>query len=130
MLRIKADPLPVQHKGRNRFALAPDRIVGLSTAWSADANMYPYVGSEEKWQAIDAIQTGNYFEVPCGPHNWLGTPPSVQRLLGMLWLGKQLYPEFAAYDLQEKVMEYYDLFYHCTLTTEQYNALTVHSLHR
>lgn len=96
----------------------------------APESVYPYVAEEAKWQPIDAIQNGTYFEVPCGPDNWLGSPPSVQRLLGMLWLGKQLYPEQAAYNLQDKVTAYYDLFYHCTLTTEQYNALTARSLNR
>jgi len=96
----------------------------------APESMYPYVAEDPKWQVIDAIQNGNYFEVPYGPHNWLGSPPSVQRLLGMLWLGKQLYPEQATYNLQDRVTEYYDLFYHCTLTTEQYNALTARSLNR
>ena len=48
----------------------------------------------------------------------------------MLWLGKQLYPDQADYDLYEKVAEYYDIFYHCDLTQEQYDALTANSLHQ
>ena len=57
-----------------------------------------------------------------GPYNWMGFPPSVQRYLGMLWMAKLLYPDAADYDLQAEVTEYFDLFYHCALTGEQYEA--------
>ena len=58
-----------------------------------------------------------------GPYNWMGFPPSVQRYLGMLWLAKTLYPEAADYDLQAEITRYFELFYHCTLTDAQYQAL-------
>ena len=62
-----------------------------------------------------------------GPYNWMGFPPSVQRYLGMLWMAKLLYPDAADYDLQAEVTEYFDLFYHCALTGEQYEALMANS---
>ena len=61
--------------------------------------------------------------MPFGPYNWIGQPPAVQRLLGMMWLGKLLYPQAADYDLYDEVAQYYQLFYHCDLTREQYDAL-------
>ena len=45
----------------------------------------------------------------------------------MLWLGELLYPEYAEYDLQEQVTEYYSLFYGCELTGEMYQDLIAHS---
>ncbi len=96
----------------------------------APESVYSLVGDDPAWQELHAIAEGNYCEVPNGPYNWMGFPPSVQRILGMLWLGKQLYPDQADYDLYEKVAEYYDIFYHCDLTQEQYDALTANSLHQ
>ena len=58
----------------------------------------------------------------------MGFPPSVQRYLGMLWLGELLYPEETDYDLYQEVKTYYDLFYHCDLTEEQYEALVANSI--
>ena len=58
-----------------------------------------------------------------GPYNWMGFPPSVQRLLGMTWMAKILYPTAADYDLYTEVSTYFQLFYHCELTQEQYDAL-------
>ena len=80
------------------------------------------------WQSLTAIQNGSYYEAPMGPYNWMGFPPSVQRYLGMLWMAKLLYPDAADYDLQAEVTEYFDLFYHCALTGEQYEALMANSI--
>ena len=89
----------------------------------APGSIYASVGSNENWQTVTAIKNGAYYEVPMGPYNWMGFPPSVQRLLGMTWMAKILYPTAADYDLYTEVSTYFQLFYHCELTQEQYNAL-------
>ena len=81
------------------------------------------VGSDATWQQLKAIKNGNYAEVPYGPYNWMGFPPSVQRYLGILWIMKTVYPQQADYDLRAEVERYFGLFYHCTLTDEQYAAI-------
>lgn len=85
---------------------------------------YDAVAGMETWKEMTAIQNGNYLHVPEGPHNWVGTPPAVQRYLGLIWLTAALYPEYCDYDAKAEILEYYELFYHCTLTEEQYNNLT------
>lgn len=94
----------------------------------APASIYSTVADNENWQTIPAIRDGRYYEVPMGPYNWMGFPPSVQRILGMQWMAKVLYPDAADYDMYETTQTYFQLFYHCDLTAEQYAALTAHSL--
>ncbi len=94
----------------------------------APGSVYATVGSDATWQQLDAIKNGTYYEVPEGPYNWMGSPPSVNRYLGMIWLAKLLYPDLATYDLYEETAKYYELFYHCKLTREQFNELTANSL--
>lgn len=94
----------------------------------APGSIYTEIGKDPLLQNISAIQNGAYYEVPQGPYNWMGFPPSVQRLLGMLWMVKLLYPDAADYDLCEEVTTYYRLFYHCELTAEQYQALVANSI--
>lgn len=94
----------------------------------APDSIYATVGEDSMWQQLTAIRTGRYYEVPMGPYNWLGSPPSVQRYLGMLWMMKLLYPEQTDYDLKAEVQKYYQLFYHCELTDEQYDALVANSI--
>ena len=94
----------------------------------APKSIYATVGEDELWQSVTAIQKGAYYEVPMGPYNWMGFPPSAQRILGMLWMAKLLYPEAADYDLYTEVATYFKLFYHCDLSEADYNALVQNSI--
>ncbi len=103
-------------------------------AWDPDIlffspeSVYETADRDPLYQQLTAIQTGRYYEVPRGPFNWMGFPPSVQRLLGMQWMTKVLYPDAAEYDFFERAREYFELFYHVELTREQYDGLVEHSL--
>jgi len=94
----------------------------------APNSIYSTVGNNPDWAYITAIENGHYYEVPFGPYNWMGFPASVQRYLGMIWLTQLLYPDVAQYDLYQEVSKYFDFFYHCDITVEQYNGLVVNSL--
>ena len=94
----------------------------------APDSVYETVADDATWQQLQAISSGNYYKTPYGPYGWLSSPPSVQRYLGMLWLGALLYPEYCEYDLQGMVTEYYSLFYQCDLTQEMYDELMVGAL--
>lgn len=90
--------------------------------------LYDQVANDPAWQQMKAIQNGTYYEVPFGPYNWMGFPPSVQRYLGLLWMAELLYPEAVEYDLREEVKTYYNMFYHKELTDAQYDQLVAKSL--
>lgn len=94
----------------------------------APDSIYSSVADDKAWQEIAAIREGCYYEVPANPHNWMGFPPSVNRYLGMVWLAQLLYPEEAGYDMFAEISKYYELFYHCALTEEQFNDLLANSL--
>ena len=94
----------------------------------APGSIYATVGEDAAWQGVTAIKDGAYYEVPMGPYNWMGFPPSVQRLLGMQWMAKVLYPDAMDYDMYEAASTYFQMFYHCDLTWEQYDALVANSL--
>lgn len=104
--------------------------------WNPDAvifsngGYYGRAGEDPLWQGVEAIAGGQYWEVPVGPYNWMGFPPGVQRLLGMTWMAKLLYPDAADYDLYAETARYFDLFYHVELTRAQYDALMINALRR
>ena len=89
---------------------------------------FAVVKDDPLWQAVTAVAENAYYEVPVGPYNWMGFPPGVQRLLGMLWMGKVLYPDEADWDMYEETAHHFELFYHSTLTREQYDALMENSV--
>ncbi len=97
--------------------------------WNPDVLIFEYGGvfdnveKDATWQALIAVQNKKYIEVPFGPYNWMGSPPSVQRYLALLWLPKVLYPDAADYDLYEEINQYFTLFYHKELPRETYDEL-------
>jgi iron complex transport system substrate-binding protein len=62
-------------------ALDPDIIVFTDPAMRTTL-----VGSEE-WRSLRAIRDGRAFVAPTLPFGWLDEPPSINRLLGLAWLG-------------------------------------------
>ncbi len=66
--------------------------------------------SQKVWDSLDAVKNQNFVTVPEKPWNYLGMPPSSQRLLGMIWLSHILYPEYVTSDMEEEIEEFYDLF--------------------
>lgn len=94
----------------------------------APDSIYSEVENDSAWQRLTAIQNGKYYEVPFGPYNWMGFPPSVQRYLGMIWMAQILYPDTAQYDVKAEAKRYYEMFYHTELSDAQYDALVANSL--
>ena len=88
---------------------------------------YAHIGEDEVWQRLRAVQNGDYYEIPCLPYNWLSSPPSVNRILGIWWLGNLLYPEVFDYDMADKVTEFYALFYGTELSREEAEAMLANS---
>jgi iron complex transport system substrate-binding protein len=91
-------------------------------------SVYAEAGSDPTWRQLRAIRNGAYYEVPAHPYNWMGSPPSINRYQGILWLGTLLYPEYVSYDLYTEMAEYYRLFYWYELSQEKYDELTRNSL--
>ncbi|MDR0401230.1 MAG: ABC transporter substrate-binding protein [Treponema sp.] len=92
----------------------------------ASGSVYAAAGSDRLWSELRAVRQGDYFRVPEGPYNWMGGPPSINRYLGILWLGKLLYN--GEYDLYRETAEYYRLFYGFDLSRQRFDALTAGSL--
>ena len=94
----------------------------------APDSVYNEVKNKDEWKKINAIANNKYYEAPSIPYNWMGFPPSVNRYMGMIWMSQLLYPNEFNYDLKEKTKEFYNLFYHCDLTDNQYKELTQNAI--
>ncbi|MDO4552264.1 MAG: ABC transporter substrate-binding protein [Bacillota bacterium] len=89
----------------------------------------PYAGLAEDsvWDDLTAVQADHFYEIPMEPYNWMGNPPSINRVLGIWWLGNLLYPEIYDYDMVEIAREFYRLFYRYELTVEEAEAMLANS---
>ncbi|MDR3102260.1 MAG: ABC transporter substrate-binding protein [Methanocalculaceae archaeon] len=104
--------------------LNPDFII---VAYAADHAYYKKILSDPMWQSLSAVQSRNVYEAPNGPYNWMGSPPSIQRLLSMIWIGNLLYPEIFDYNTDDRVKEFYSLFFHYNLTDEVLSDLMIYA---
>lgn len=84
-----------------------------------DQDFATSVKSDPRWASIEAVKTGRVHLSPKLPFGWVDFPPSVNRLIGLWWLGKVLYPALFPDDLRAKAREFYKLFYHVALSDEQ-----------
>ncbi len=75
------------------------------------------------WQNIKAVQDKRVYSVPGLPFNWFDRPPSVNRVIGLKWLGHLLYPEVYAYDIANEIRDFYQKFYHYELSDEEIQLL-------
>ena len=91
----------------------PDVIVTIDRFFAATAS------SDPGWAALPAVRAGRVHLSPKMPFGWVDFPPSVNRLIGLWWLAKILYPSRFPEDMTELTREFYTLFYHRMPTPEQ-----------
>ncbi len=99
------------------LAWNPDGIVTISPVFARA------VGTDPAWQGVKAIRDGRIHVAPLLPFAWLDLPPSVNRLIGLRWLGRVLYPELFPEDLRQEARTFYSLFYQHDLDERQLDAL-------
>jgi iron complex transport system substrate-binding protein len=99
------------------LAWNPDAIVTI------DPNFYASVWRDPLWQNLAAVRSGKVFLSPNVPFGWIDFPPSLNRLVGLRWLARCLYPDVFPEDLRPFVRDFYTRAYHQTPTEAQLDAL-------
>lgn len=85
--------------------------------------IYDTVGDDAAWQTIAAIQSGNYYEVPAAPYNWISTPPSINQIMGLQWLSRLCYPDKFQDSIADVTKAYYKNIYGYDLSDDECNEL-------
>lgn len=86
-------------------------------------SIYDTVADDPAWDGISAIDSGNYYEAPGTPYNWLNNPPTVNQVMGMQWLPRLLYPDKFDDTIADVTKSYYQTFYGYDLSDEELNEL-------
>ena len=94
---------------------------------SPTEGFFDLIYEDETWAQVPAVQNGRVYEVPGEPYEWLDRPPSVQTVLGLLWLGNLLYPELYDFDIVEVAQDFYSLFWGYELGADEARALMANS---
>ncbi|WP_373264728.1 ABC transporter substrate-binding protein [Hungatella hathewayi] len=85
--------------------------------------LYDTLTADPMWQELDAVKNGKIFKIPTAPYSFMSSPPSVNRMIGIEWLGNLVYPEIYTSDIREEVKNFYQLFYHIDVTDEKLEAI-------
>jgi iron complex transport system substrate-binding protein len=91
----------------------PDVIITIDQEFAAT------VRNDRSWAAVKAVRDNRIHLSPKMPFGWVDFPPSVNRLIGLWWLAKILYPERFPEDLRTLTAEFYTRFYHVTPSPAQ-----------
>jgi iron complex transport system substrate-binding protein len=116
--------------------VAGDQHGGLATismeqilAWdpeiiiTIDQNFARNIQSDTRWKSVAAVRAGRVHLAPNLPFGWIDFPPSVNRLIGLWWLGKILHPALFPEDLRPITRDFYQRFYHVAPTEIQLTQL-------
>jgi iron complex transport system substrate-binding protein len=80
-----------------------------------DPNFYAAVFDDPLWQGIEAVQRGRVYLSPTAPFGWIDRPPSVNRMMGLLWMAGLMYPDTWQGDLRADTRAFYKRYYHVDL---------------
>jgi iron complex transport system substrate-binding protein len=95
----------------------PDVIVTIDRDFAASVRTDPV------WAEVAAVRAGRVHLSPKLPFGWVDFPPSVNRLIGLWWLAKILYPEQFPEDLRPLTRDFYTRFYHVTPSDAQIESV-------
>jgi iron complex transport system substrate-binding protein len=91
----------------------PDVIITIDRDFAAN------VGNDPAWAPVAAVRARRVHLSPKLPFGWVDFPPTVNRLIGLWWLGKILYPDLFPEDLHALTRDFYTRFYHVTPSAAQ-----------
>ena len=91
----------------------PEVIITIDQDFAAN------VRGDAAWAPVAAVRAGRVHHSPKLPFGWVDFPPCVNRLIGLWWLAKILYPDLFPEDLRALTRDFYARFYHVTVSDAQ-----------
>jgi iron complex transport system substrate-binding protein len=88
-----------------------------------DAGFAQSVRSDPDWANVGAVKAGRVHLSPRLPFGWVDFPPSVNRMIGLWWLAKLLYPAAFPEDIRPIAREFHTLFYQMTPSDAQLDRI-------
>lgn len=105
------------------FAWNPDWVIAIHPGFRET------IATDRLWASVPAVRAGRVALAPGLPFGWVDFPPSVNRLLGLIWL-PVLFGLSPREGLADAVADFHALFYHRRPEPAQVEALLRHALPR
>jgi iron complex transport system substrate-binding protein len=117
----------VSGSGRDAVSIEQVMLWDPDVVILAPDSCYDDIFDDPQWANVGAVRRGEVYEIPLGPYSWLDRPPSVQRALGVLWLGDLIYPELYDLDMIAETRRFYELFWNYALSEDEARELLANS---
>ena len=108
-----------QHGGLANVSIEQVLVWNPEVIITIDQDFAANVQNDPGWAALAAVKAGRVHLSPKMPFGWVDFPPSVNRLIGLWWLAKILYPDRFPEDMTKLTREFYTMFYHRTPSDAQ-----------
>lgn len=106
------------------FAVEPDIII------TRNRDFYESVWQDPLWADVPAVRDRQVYLSPSDPFNWMGHLPSVNRVMGLIWLAGLFHSDAWQGNLRAETEHFYSLWYHVELTDSEIEALLERAHHR
>jgi iron complex transport system substrate-binding protein len=103
------------------LAWNPDTIV------TTDEKFFSTVATAMSWSQTDAVRKHRVFLSPTLPYGWVDAPPSLNRLIGLQWLGRLFFPERFSENIRVVAKDFYKQFYQVDLSEADLDHLIANS---
>jgi iron complex transport system substrate-binding protein len=104
----------------------PEMIIvcpsGDAGAGRTDDN-YNQILNDPTWKSLVSVKSGMVFKIPAMPFNWFDRPPGLNRILGVRWLTKLMYPSVAHWNIRDDTKTFYKVVYHQILKDSQLDEI-------
>jgi iron complex transport system substrate-binding protein len=71
------------------------------------------------YATLKAVKNHMVFGTPNAPFSWVDRPQGPNRIVGMRWLAKKIYPDYFNFNVDDEVREFFRLFYHMEISDEK-----------
>ena len=101
------------------LAWNPDYIFCVG---KGEGSPYRNILKSATWHNVSAVKKHYVFFIPTEPYSWFDIPPSVNRILGIVWFSHIFYGQ-SAETTKQRVKDFYRIFYRYNLTEKEYVGL-------
>jgi iron complex transport system substrate-binding protein len=80
--------------------------------------------SNATWRQVNAVKNGRVYVIPSNPMNWFDRPPGPNRIIGIAWTARAIYPQYySAMNMTDLTREFYSNFYNYNLSDSEVMGL-------
>src|SRR5262245_39680726 len=124
--RIGARNIAAERMGAGGIVtVSPEQLLAWNpeVVITIESDFFTAARSDDVWKGVKALRDGRLYVAPTEPFPWLDFPPSVNRLIGLKWLGRILYPQWFPDNIRDETRRFYELFYHRSVDNRELDTL-------